>query len=526
MVQIIKTLPLLSLIIYLSWNNSACFSQTSVINKIRLALFIDKGAHPGALLCKNIAAEKSFLTNYVTGENICNGCLKNIDVLFIPGGSGKREALSLTTEGQNKVKDFVHNGGIYLGVCAGCYLASCARPEYLGLFPMTTADKEHWRRGKAKLPIEFTHLGMEIFGVKQPDSEVIYHNGPVLKAFANYKNQIIPLCYFRGEIVAPKGKVGVMVNAPAMVLARYGYGLVLGISPHPEATADLATIELHAIHWLYDHRSAPGKPPDISEINSRQNPVDNLNKQALHSQTLANKTLASKTLSNEIYTTAENVFNNTTFSHYEHLHERADEQVQNNNGKYRVITDCSGFVSYLINSIAPKHYAAIQQMSNRSYLHANTYAKFFSCLPSDQVVDGWLKIDRLIDLRRGDIIAWQGNVNPSEQNKRHGSGHIMVVIDPPTKVHTASINGQIKYVEVFVLDSSSIEHFPPQFLPATYPQQYRDGIGKGMIRLILDDQNNIIGFWEGTFSHEKNKAINKPTFTNKIAFARLISNKD
>ena len=44
-----------------------------------------------------------------------------------------------------------------------------------------------------------------------------------------------------------------------------------------------------------------------------------------------------------------------------------------------------------------------------------------------------------------------------------------------------------------------------------------------MIRLILDEQNNVIGFWEGTFSHEKNKVIQGPSYTNKIAFARLIS---
>ncbi len=501
------------LLICLIWNICFLCAQVLAESKIRVALFTDKGAHARELLCTNLENDKSLATTYITGEDICDDCLKNFDVLFFPGGSGKREALSLTPEGQKKVRLFVRDGGIYLGVCAGCYLASCARPEYLGLFPMTTVDGKHWRRGKTTLPIEFTELGMEIFGIKQARVNVIYHNGPVLQVYEQYADKVAPLAYFRGEVVAPGGKVGLMVNAPAIVLARYGNGLVLGISPHPEATPGLTTIELTAIQWLYNHR--PTNKQTLPTTSSSQ---------ASRNQVSTGTSQSYKSLSAQIYNEAENIFENTISSHYQHIHENAEQQAQKINGQYQVVTDCSGFVSYVINSVAPKHYASIHQISGRSYPHAKTYAQFFSELPENKSMNGWLKINSVGELKRGDIVAWEKPDSSRSETRHKGSGHVMIVIDKPEKPVYENFKGRtIKYVEIYVLDSSSVEHFPPQSLPKLSHSQFRDGVGKGMIRLILDEQDNVIGFWEGTFSHERNTVIKGPSYTNKIAFARLVS---
>lgn len=488
-------------------------TQSLAKSKIRVAFFTDKGAHPGNLLCTNLAQDKSLALTNVSGNDICNDCLENFDVLFVPGGSGKREALSLTPEGQMKVRLFVRKGGIYLGVCAGCYLASCARPQYLGLLPMTTADQDHWRRGKATLPIEFTKLGMEIFGVEQAKAEVIYHNGPVLRAYKQYENNIAPLSYFRGELVARGGETGVMINAPAMVLARYGNGLVLGISPHPEATTGLATIELNAIEWLYNHRPIDKQSSAVIKTSQANTVKVSARTIQLHNS-----------LSAQIYEQAESIFENTTYSHYQHLHEQAEEQAQQANGKFQVTADCSGFISYVINAVSPQHYAPIYELSGRSYPHAKTYTQFFSSLPNNEALNGWLRIENFKDLKRGDIIAWERPNRPGSQTKHNGSGHVMIVVNKPSKLVQTTINGKrIKYFEICVLDSSSVEHFPPQSLPLLSNSQFRDGVGKGMVRLILDEQDNIIGFWEGTFSHERNAAIKGPSYTGKIAFARLVS---
>jgi hypothetical protein len=41
-----------------------------------------------------------------------------------------------------------------------------------------------------------------------------------------------------------------------------------------------------------------------------------------------------------------------------------------------------------------------------------------------------------------------------------------------------------------------------------------------MIRLMLDNDDRVIGFWEGSFSHERGTAILGPSYTEDIGFAR------
>jgi hypothetical protein len=500
-----RKLFLLSL--FLSFICAVCPVLAQSAQRIRVGLYVDHGARARPQIFATLASDRSVSAKIIDGEDIRAGCLRDLDVLFMPGGSGRKQAMSLA-EGAANVCRFVKNGGIYLGVCAGCYLASCIRPQYLGIMPVTSIDKEHWKRGKAILPIEFTRAGMEVFGVHQAMADVLYHNGPIMQIYKGYENEVIPLCYFRDEIVGAGGKPGVMINSPAMILYRYGNGLVLGISPHPEATEGLNQIELSAIHWLYDHRRPNKSTSSVTIVASPYSP----------------KTVVS-TLSSRFYNKAEEVFENTVSSHYEHLHEGAIDQVQRFGNRYSTTTDCSGFVSYVLKDVAPNHYYTLCEMTRRSYPHAATYARFFKDLNGNKSINGWLGISSYRSLQRGDVIAWERTHQSSGYQKKHGSGHVMIVINPPGKPITENFQGMvIKYVEVYVLDSSAVEHFPPQLLPPLANQNQRDGVGKGMIRLILDDQNNVIGFWEGTFSREKNARIKGPSYTNRIGFARLISN--
>ncbi len=226
--------------------------------KIKVALFLDQGAHAREELCQTLRSQPDMRVTIIYGDDVRAGRLRDFDVLVVPGGSGREEAASLEEDGTNEIRRFVQNGGIYMGVCAGFYLLTETRPQYLGLLPLTTSDSDNWRRGEAMLPIEFTPLGMQVFAMPRAKTEVLYHNGPVININGRSnksKSDIIPLCFFRDEIVAPGGEPGVMLNAPAIILGRFGKGLVLGISPHPEATPGLETIEVNAIRWLYAHRN-------------------------------------------------------------------------------------------------------------------------------------------------------------------------------------------------------------------------------------------------------------------------------
>lgn len=224
-------------------------------HKIRVALFVDKGAHARDHLLTALESAPDITFRKIDGEELREGELDEFDLLLVPGGSAKKESLSMKAVGREEVRRFVSRGGLYLGICAGCYLLTEAAHTDLGLLPLTTRDRTHWQRGKHILPVELTPLGMEIFGTKESHFEILYHNGPVIDdSRITLESDYHVLGHYRGEIVAPGGKHGVMINSPSMFLGKFGKGLVIGISPHPEANPNQVNMEMNAIRWLYAHR--------------------------------------------------------------------------------------------------------------------------------------------------------------------------------------------------------------------------------------------------------------------------------
>src|SRR5262249_42381387 len=84
------------------------------------------------------------------------GKLAEFDALAVPGGGLRPMAAGLAPAGRDAIKAFVARGGVYVGICAGCYLASAEYPWSLHILPVTVVDKANWERGKADLTIELT----------------------------------------------------------------------------------------------------------------------------------------------------------------------------------------------------------------------------------------------------------------------------------------------------------------------------------------------------------------------------------
>jgi len=217
---------------------------------------------------------------------------------------------------------------------------------------------------------------------------------------------------------------------------------------------------------------------------------------------------------------AEWMFQNVQVTHYKHNKLPAQQQWQTADGTCGLDADCSGFVSYVLHSVAPRQYELIQQMQpDRPYPQSKTFAKFFNSLSASQPSNGWIKINKFADLRRGDVIAWEKAV---PLGKRGNTGHVMFVVDKPGAVET--IDGK-KFVSICVLDCSSVKHFAPETLPPHTHQLSRDGLGKGVVRLLLDGDDKPIGYWEGSFWGEKNRAISQPSLSDNIGFGRLVDSR-
>jgi hypothetical protein len=121
-------------------------------------------------------------------------------------------------------------------------------------------------------------------------------------------------------------------------------------------------------------------------------------------------------------------------------------------------------------------------------------------------------------LSEGAIIAW---AKPNYSG-RGNTGHVAIVDGTPGPEHQEMINGQnYNVIDVPVIDASSVSHFN-ETLPPNAHQSQRDGLGKGVVRVIVDSNETPIGYMEGTFSNEEKRAIIEPTMGAEISMARLV----
>ncbi|MFO0797368.1 MAG: BPL-N domain-containing protein [Gemmataceae bacterium] len=220
---------------------------------VPVALYVDGGVSGKgpAMFEATAKASADLKVTRVTAADVRAGKLKDFRVLVMPGGSGSGQAKALEPAGRDAVKQFVKGGGCYVGICAGCYLASTGYDWSLDLLPAKVIDRAHWLRGTGNVKVEFTPDAKDWLKVSEPFAACRYANGPILEPLPGAK--LTPLAYFREELVPKNGIPGVMINTPAVVAARHGKGWVLGVSPHPEQTDCLKQLVPSAVRWALAH---------------------------------------------------------------------------------------------------------------------------------------------------------------------------------------------------------------------------------------------------------------------------------
>ncbi len=220
--------------------------------QLRVALYKGPGTGgegPPNLMARLNHAPESSITE-VSPEEIRADVLGNFDVVIFAGGSGSKQAEALGEAGRAAVQKFVGNGGGYIGICGGSFLALSGYPWSLGIINAKTVSPK-WQRGKATVKLELTPTGKPILGARPGLFDCLYHNGPIVKA--DDKTNLPPfstLAFFRTEIAEHDSPAGVMVGAPAVFSGTYKHGQVICISPHPEQTKGLEDIVPHAVTWV------------------------------------------------------------------------------------------------------------------------------------------------------------------------------------------------------------------------------------------------------------------------------------
>ena len=214
---------------------------------IKVALYDDKGATGKGIPCVSeiIGKTSDIKLTRLKGADIAAGGLKGYDLVMFTGGSGSAEAGGLGEKGREEVRGFVRNGGGYVGICAGAYLACSGFEWGVGVLNAKTVSSK-WRRGQGEVKI-----AGEAFGEKLADRGIRYANGPIIKAdIRKDLPEFEVLMAFRTELAENDTPVGIMVNAPAMVRSNFGLGRVFTSSPHPEQTAGLEPLVEKAVRWV------------------------------------------------------------------------------------------------------------------------------------------------------------------------------------------------------------------------------------------------------------------------------------
>ena len=203
---------------------------------VKVAIYIDHGAYLGSVRRTAECFDENFEVSRVLGDAVREDFLKSQQVFISPGGGASIQSRSLAPEGMKKLKEFVHEGGGFIGICAGAYLAAQNNPLPLGIVAAKMPSPK-WDRGTAELKIELTPAGQAFFGETERFFTLHYANGPVLVPDPDCGLEPYEvLAYFREEIAQNDTPEGLQKDTAAITLSRYGKGRVILFSGHPESS--------------------------------------------------------------------------------------------------------------------------------------------------------------------------------------------------------------------------------------------------------------------------------------------------
>ena len=169
------------------------------------------------------------------GAAVRAGALDGLDLLIMPGGSSVTEFQTLGTNGVERMKAFVRNGGGYVGTCAGCCLLMDGPKKRARMMPWNSSGSE----GHTMFPtVNLNAKGAKALGLKEGPHVMRYHGGPFLQPTTNVIadshmeiwGTFDAEATFKGRI-NPKKK---MYGSGAVVGGTYGKGRVFVTSAHPE----------------------------------------------------------------------------------------------------------------------------------------------------------------------------------------------------------------------------------------------------------------------------------------------------
>lgn len=179
----------------------------------------------GAVLAKDVegALDKLAISyRELSEQDIRGGRLENCLLLIIPGGYTGQYVAALGEQGFEQIREFVAEGGGYIGICAGAYIAArnvevLGRPPGLGIIEIENVR----RAGRGIRTITVAKPGHPLMKGYEGGVDIWYKNGPMMKVGEGVETLAV---YEEGSA--------------AIVCSTYGEGRVVIFSPHPEGSLE------------------------------------------------------------------------------------------------------------------------------------------------------------------------------------------------------------------------------------------------------------------------------------------------
>ncbi len=206
---------------------------------VRVGVFVGRGAYGVGMLrwVQFACRSPDLVPTYIDGAAVRAGVLDRLDLVVMPGGAPSREYADLGTNGVERLKKFIREGGGYIGTCAGCFLAmQGATPERprMGIVPYVS-QKGPYRYGSI-LSTKYTPAAEAYLGLKPGYRRVRYHGGPIMlpgTPMPEAKFEVIST--YVGDInPGTPDPVRPMTGAASEVAGTYGKGRVVAMADHPE----------------------------------------------------------------------------------------------------------------------------------------------------------------------------------------------------------------------------------------------------------------------------------------------------
>ncbi|MCK4654473.1 MAG: hypothetical protein KAU01_08505, partial [Candidatus Cloacimonetes bacterium] len=120
--QIRSLLKLSGICLFIFLFTFSCQSLQTQNDIPQIALYSDNGADEGCILATTKMFEwMGYEVTLVKADSINNNSLNRFNIICFPGGDMYQYAQDISSEGFDKIKEFIRNGGGYVGICGGAY---------------------------------------------------------------------------------------------------------------------------------------------------------------------------------------------------------------------------------------------------------------------------------------------------------------------------------------------------------------------------------------------------------------------